>query len=139
MVTAPQEPLDFATIGRIPALGDNVAIATRTLPAGTRFLIRQLVFELTHTVLEGHRFAIFRIRKGDSLLSWGLPFGLATRDIEPGEYICNEKILRALAERHVDFKLPTAPNFLDHRLPFQLDPANFRAGKQVSAPSPHPT
>jgi altronate dehydratase len=139
MVTAPPEPLDFAAIGRIPAPGDNVAIATRTLPVGTRFLIRQLVFELTHTVLEGHRFAIFRIRKGDPLLSWGLPFGLATRDIEPAEYICNEKILRALAERHVDFKLPGAPNFLDHRLPFQLDPANFRPGQQVSAPPPHPT
>jgi altronate dehydratase len=138
MVTAP-EPLPFPEIGRIPAPGDNVAIATRTLPAGTRFLIRQLVFELTHTVLEGHRFGIFRIRKGEPLLSWGLPFGLATRDIEPGEYICNEKILRALADRHVDFKLPSAPNFLDYRLPFELDAAKFRPGQQVSAPAPHPT
>jgi altronate dehydratase len=139
MVRAPAEPLNFPEIGRIPAPGDNVAIASRTLPAGTRFLIRQLVFELTHTVLEGHRFAIFRIRKGDPLLSWGLPFGLAARDIEPGEYICNEKILRALAERHVDFSLPPAPNFLDYRLPFQLDAANFRPARQVSAPPPHPT
>ena len=139
MVTAQPEPINFADVGRIPAPGDNVAIASRALPAGTRFLIRQLVFELTHTVLEGHRFAIFRIRKGDPLLSWGLPFGLATRDIEPGEYICNEKILRALAERHVDFTLPAAPNFLDYRLPFQLDMANFRPGQQVSAPPPHPT
>src|SRR6187455_3474573 len=108
MVTASLEPLDFAAIGRIPAPGDNVAIATCTLPVGTRFLIRQLVFELTHTVLEGHRFAIFRIRKGDPLLSWGLPFGLATRDIEPGEYICNEKILQSLSERSIQIDLPSA-------------------------------
>ena len=139
MAAAVTEVLNFAEAGRIPAPGDNVAIATRTLPPGTRVLIRQLVFEFSDTVLEGHRFAIFRIRKGEPLLSWGLPFGLALRDIEPGEYVCNEKILRTLAERHVEFALPTSPNFLDHRLPFQLDPATFRAGQQVSAPAPHPT
>jgi altronate dehydratase len=139
MVAAPPEPFSFADIGRIPAPGDNVAIATRTLPAGSRILLRQLIFELSHTILEGHRFAIFRIRKGDPLLSWGLPFGLANRNIEPGEYVCNEKILRALAERHVQFELPAAPNFLDYRLPFELDAGKFRPGQQVAAPPPHPT
>ena len=133
------QPLDFAQAGRIPAVGDNVAIAVRTLPAGTRVLIRQLVFVFAHTVLEGHRFAIFRIRKGEPLLSWGLPFGLALRDIEPGEYVCNEKILRVLHERNVEFELPTAPNFLDDRLPFTLDPANFHSGSQVRLAGSKPT
>jgi altronate dehydratase len=133
------EPLEFAQAGRIPAPGDNVAIAVRTLPAGTRVLIRQLVFVFAHTVLEGHRFAIFRIRKGDPLLSWGLPFGLALRDIEPGEYVCNEKILRVLRERNVDFELPGTANFLDHRLPFHLDRANFRTGTQVVLAGAPPT
>jgi altronate dehydratase len=133
------QPLDFAQAGRIPAVGDNVAIAVRTLPVGTRLLIRQLVFVFAHTVLEGHRFAIFRIRKGEPLLSWGLPFGLAVRDIEPGEYVCNEKILRVLRERNVEFDLPSAPNFLDHRLPFTLDRANFRPGMQVDSACPKPT
>ena len=110
-----------------------MAIAVRTLLAGTRILIRQLVFEFSHTVLEGHRFSLFRIRKGEALLSWGLPFGLAARDIEPGEYVCNEKILRVLKDRNVDFSLPATANFLDYRLPFALEPANFRPGKQVSA------
>ena len=125
--------LDFAEGGRIPAAGDNAAIAIRTLPAGTRVLIRQLVFEFSHTVLEGHRFALFRITKGEPILSWGLPFGVALRDIEPGEYLCNEKILRVLKERHVDFELPAAANFLDFRLPFVLDEANFKPGVQVRA------
>src|SRR3954470_8023840 len=104
MPAAGPEPLLFEQAGRVPSPGDNVAIAVRTLPAGTLILLRQLVFEFAHTVLEGHRFAVFRIRKGDPLLSWGLPFGLALRDIEPGEYICNEKILRVLSERHVAFE-----------------------------------
>lgn len=132
MPAAGSEPLSFEQAGRVPSPGDNVAIAVRTLPAGTRILLRQLVFEFTQTILEGHRFAIFRIRKGEPLLSWGLPFGLALRDIEPGEYICNEKILRVLADRYVPFELPRSPNFIDYRLPFQLDEAKFRPGIQVS-------
>src|SRR5688572_11513661 len=131
MPTSASEVLDFARAGRVPAPGDNVAIAIQTLPAGTRILIRQLVFEFSHTVLEGHRFAIFRIRKGEPLLSWGLPFGLALRDIEAGEYVCNEKILRALKERRVDAQLPDTANFLDHRLPFELREAEFTPGQQV--------
>ncbi|HEV8541633.1 MAG TPA: UxaA family hydrolase [Verrucomicrobiae bacterium] len=122
------EPLRFDEAARVPASGDNTAIAVRTLPTGTRILIRQLVFEFAHTVLEGHRFALFRINKGQPLLSWGLPFGIALRDIEPGEYVCNEKILRVLSERHVEFELPKAPNFSDYRQPFRLDEANFRPG-----------
>src|SRR4051812_20571084 len=96
--------LPFEQVARIPAAGDNAAIAARTLDAGTRILLRHLVFEISHTVLEGHRFAAQRIEKGKPLLSWGLPFGLALRPIEPGEYICNEKILRVLAERRVGFE-----------------------------------
>ncbi|HVK57349.1 MAG TPA: UxaA family hydrolase [Candidatus Kapabacteria bacterium] len=137
-VVAP-EVIDFADAGRVPAVGDNVAIAIRNLPAGTRLLIRQLVFEFSHTVLEGHRFVIFRIRKGEPLLSWGLPFGLALRDIEPGEYLCNEKILRSLKERHVDFVLPAAPNFIDHRQPFSLEEASFIPGLQAQSSLPPAT
>ncbi|HEX7860761.1 MAG TPA: UxaA family hydrolase [Verrucomicrobiae bacterium] len=132
MPTRASEVLDFAEVGRVPALGDNVAIAVRTLAAGTRVLIRQLVFEFSNTVLEGHRFAIYRIRTGEPLLSWGLPFGRAVRDIEPGEYICNEKILRVLKERRVEAELPGAANFIDHRLPFELKEEGFRPGEQVS-------
>src|SRR5262245_9247273 len=127
------EPFAFSSVARIPAPSDNVAIALQTLPAGSRILIRQLVFEFAHTVLEGHRFAIHRIRKGDPLLSWGLPFGLATRDIEPGEYVCNEKMLESLRERSIDLVLPTASNFVDHRLAYKLDEENFKHGEQVRA------
>jgi altronate dehydratase len=90
----------FDKVGRLPAPGDNVAIATRRLEAGTRVSYEDLEFGIPHTVLEGHRFAVERIPEGQDLLSWGLRFGRAVRDIEPGDYACNEKILRALRERH---------------------------------------
>ncbi len=133
MLAATNEPLDFREVARLPALGDNVAIALRTFASGDRILIRQLVFEFAHTVLEGHRFAIHRIRTGEPLLSWGVPFGLATRDIEPGEYVCNEKILHAMRERSVNLDLPKTPNFLDHRLEYSLDETQFRPGTQVTS------
>jgi altronate dehydratase len=133
------EPFGFTSVARIPAPGDNVAIALQTLPAGSRILIRQLVFEFAHTVLEGHRFAVHRIRKADPLLSWGLPFGLATRDIEPGEYVCNEKMLESLRDRSVDLVLPNAPNFVDHRLAYKLDEVHFKPGEQVKSAGPAPT
>ena len=47
---------------------------------------------IPHTVLEGHRIATEKVAKGESLLSWGRPFGIASRDLEPGDYVCNDKV-----------------------------------------------
>src|SRR5688500_2799791 len=111
----------------LPANGDNAAIATRRLEAGESFdgvTIRQ-------TVLEGHRVAARLIGAGELILSWGLPFGRALREIGPGEYLCNARILEVLKERHVDFKFPQTPNFENDRLPVGLDEKTFRPGAQT--------
>ena len=68
---------DFREVGRLPAPGDNVAMATRRLEAGTRVSYEGSEFEIAHTVLEGHRFAVEPIAEGEDLLSWGLRFGRA--------------------------------------------------------------
>ena len=123
---------DFQEVGRLPAPGDNVAMATRRLEAGTRVSYRGSEFGIPHTILEGHRFAVEPVGKGEDLLSWGLRFGRAVRDIAPGDYACNEKILKVLADRHVDFELPSEPNFSDAVLePYVLDEEGFRPGEQV--------
>ena len=124
-------PVAFEGVGRLPAPGDNVAIACRTLEAGTQIGFEGGTLTLSHTILEGHRFAVQAIRKGEQLLSWGLPFGLAVTEINPGDYVCNEWILIALRQRHVKFELPDAPNFENHRIRYQLDPQKLNAGKQV--------
>ena len=121
----------LSEIGRIPSPGDNLAIAIRRLDKGTRILSDGGEFSLSHTVLEGHRFAIQPISKGAALLSWGLPFGLAIRDIALGTYACNASILTALRDREIDFKLPTEANFEDHIEPYRLDESRFRPGVQV--------
>ena len=150
---------DFQEVGRLPAPGDNVAMATRKLEAGTRVSHEGLEFTVGHTVLEGHRFAVTQIAEGEDLLSWGLRFGRATRDIAPGDYACNEKILRVLRERFgasprrdedpegtsdqgggrvpggrndTGLRLPEEPNFSDAELePYVLNEEAFRPGRQV--------
>ena len=135
-------------------------MATRRLESGTRISYEGSEFEIHHTVLEGHRFAVEPVAEGDDLLSWGLRFGRATRDIAPGDYACNEKILRVLRERFkasprggdedpegtsdqgggrvpggqnkAGLSLPEEPNFSDAELePYVLDEEGFRPGEQV--------
>ena len=125
------ERLAFDRAARVPAAGDNVAIATRRLDAGTEVADGEEAYRLSHTVLEGHRFVREPVPEGARLLSWGLPFGVALRALSPGEYVCNEKILRALAERDIDFALPGEANFTDTIETFDLDERTFRSGEQV--------
>jgi len=121
-------------IARLAEPGDNVAIVSRRMEAGTEVIDGTgsgKGFTLAHTLLEGHRFAVRPIPAGEPVLSWGLPFGMATRDIESGDYICNADILDALRNRKVDFALPEQPNFEDRVVPYELDASTFTAGEQV--------
>lgn len=119
-------------IARLPAHGDNVAIATRRLERGTHVTNGGTTFQLDSTVLEGHRFAVTPLAPGDALLSWGLPFGYATRAIVPAEYVCNAAMLDALRERDLDFEIPRVPNFRDQLEPYILAKSAFRPGEQIA-------
>ncbi|MEM7253732.1 MAG: UxaA family hydrolase [Pseudomonadota bacterium] len=125
------DAVDFNDIGRLPTPGDNVGIATRRIEAGTTIAYAGSDFELSHSVMEGHRFVLEPIAEGSELLSWGLPFGIASRDIQPGEYVCNPKILRVLRERNIDFELPTNANFNDYMQRYELNRESFTPGEQV--------
>ena len=124
--------LQFTDVARLPLPGDNVAIASRRLEAGTAVERDGSRFELDCTVMEGHRFAIEPISRAERLLSWGLPFGVATANIAPGAYVCNEGMLQALEVRRLDFQLPAAFNFEDRIEPYELDVDRFRPGDQVA-------
>jgi len=117
---------------RLPAPGDNVVIAVRRIEAGTIVEHDAARFVVTHTVLEGHRFCFEAIASGQPLLSWGLPFGDALRDLAPGDYLCNERILSALGERDINFALPERANFSDRFEPCELDLESIVPGEQVA-------
>lgn len=122
---------NFMSVARLPAPTDNVAIATQRLDAETQIQYGDEQFSLSHSVLEGHRFAIQSIAEEDPLLSWGLPFGYAARSIAPGDYVCNQKMIDSLSIRNLNFELPNTPNFIDTIKPFVLDEKAFRPGRQV--------
>jgi altronate dehydratase len=130
-------PLSFSAAGRLPAPGDNVAIAIRQLDAGSVIEIDGHPRPLGQTILEGHRFAVRPIAPGEPLLSWGLPFGHAIVPIKAGDYVCNHSILEALAVRRLPFGLPAEPNFADHLVPFTFDESSFTPAPPVPlAPEP---
>jgi altronate dehydratase len=117
---------------RLPESNDNCAIATRSLEPGTMIGFRGTSFAIDYEVLEGHRFAVSSIVRNQALLSWGLPFGFALRDIAPGSYVCNQETLNELKKRNLEFDSPFRPNFRDQFQPHLLDETGFRPGRQVS-------
>lgn len=121
----------FLSVARLPAPADNVAIAIQRLDPGQHLVGGGVDCVLGHTVLEGHRFAVRPIASGEALLSWGLPFGRATRPIAPGDYVANVSMLRALRERSVTASLPTEANFSDEIHPFVLEESRFVAAPPV--------
>ena len=60
------QTFDFSQVGRLPLPGDNVAIAVQRL-AGCAVRYGDDTFNLDYTVMEGHRFAVNRIERGDTL------------------------------------------------------------------------
>ncbi|MDE0183761.1 MAG: UxaA family hydrolase [Caldilineaceae bacterium] len=124
-------PIALDEIARLADAGDNVAIATRRLEAGLTIKRNGTTFALDTTVMVGHRFAIEPVASGAPLLSWGIPFGAATRPIEPGEYVRNAGMIEALNQRTLDFSLPQQANFRDRIIPHELDKTGFTPGQQV--------
>lgn len=112
----------FEDVARLPHPDDNAAIATRRLEANTKITYQGAEFSLTHTVLEGHRFAIQALAAGSEILSWELPFGMTTGPIQPGAYLCNAATLAELRSRSVSLSLPTEPNFTDIIRPVSVNP-----------------
>ena len=69
----------------ILAPGDNVAIAKSDIPAGTALQVMGLRVVLKEKVLTGHKFAFKRVAKGEKVVKYGAPIGVATQDIVPGD------------------------------------------------------
>jgi hypothetical protein len=69
------------------APGDNIAVATSELPAGTERDIAGTRVVLATRVDVGHKFALRAIGKGERIVKYGAPIGVASRDIAPGEYV----------------------------------------------------
>jgi altronate dehydratase small subunit len=78
-----------ATDARVMVLapGDNVAVARTDIPEGSVLKVMGADIALKAAVLTGHKFAFRPVRKGEKLVKYGAPIGVATQDIAPGEYM----------------------------------------------------
>ena len=128
---------EFSEVAVLPESGDNCAIARTPLPAGTTFKLPSgQIVRLAHTILEGHRFAVSNIASGEHVKSWKLTFGIALRDIVPGEYMANDRVLKALRARGMT-ELPEQACFQDIIVPHKIDEAAFVPAEQVSERPEH--
>lgn len=126
---------EFSEVAVLPENGDNCAIARTPLSAGTTFKLPSgQVIRLAHTILEGHRFAVSNIAAGEHVKSWRLTFGIALRNIVPGEYMANDRVLKALRARGMT-DLPEQACFQDIIVPHTIDEAAFVPAEQVSETS----
>lgn len=66
---------------------DNIAVAAVPLPAGTAREIAGARIVLERDVDVGHKFAVKPIAKGERVIKYGAPIGVAMQDIAPGEYV----------------------------------------------------
>ena len=69
------------------APGDNIAVATSALPAGTKREVAGAHVVLQSKLEVGHKFAVRRIAKGERIVKYAAPIAVAARDIEAGEYV----------------------------------------------------
>ncbi|MFD2255628.1 UxaA family hydrolase [Luteolibacter algae] len=132
--TSQAAPIDgFA---RFPLPGDNAVIATQDLKKGQQLLHDSRTILMRHDVLTGHRFAARAIREGELITSWEYPFGRAIRDIQPGEYLCNQGVLDRFSiqqdPKYRGLDIPKEPNFIDDMPPYSFDESAWSAPKPLT-------
>jgi altronate dehydratase small subunit len=66
---------------------DNVAMAKFDIQSGTALEVNGIRIVLDADILIGHKFAFKAVKKGEILVKYGAPIGVATQDITPGEYV----------------------------------------------------
>ena len=66
---------------------DNIAVATRNLPAGATLLLTGMTATLDRSVGLGHKIALTDIKKGQAVYKYGQIIGFASQPILAGEHV----------------------------------------------------
>jgi altronate hydrolase len=66
---------------------DNIAVAARPVPAGTRFDLDGGTLTVPKAIPMGHKFALERIPEGDAVRKFGQVIGFAGRAVAPGDHV----------------------------------------------------
>lgn len=82
---------------------DNIAVARKPIPAGTRLQVNGHTVGLPAAVKMGHKFAITPIKEGDAVLKYGQIIGFAGRDVAPGDHVHVHNVKLGAFERDYAF------------------------------------
>src|SRR4051812_30987318 len=109
---------------------DNVAIASRHLPAGANLDIAGQRLTLSSRIGLGHKVALFPIRKGEAVRKYGQIIGFAAQDIAPGDHVHTHNVAADAFERDYAFasECPPAPPKAEPRTWMGYDRGDGRYG-----------
>jgi altronate hydrolase len=82
---------------------DNIAVATRNVPAGIEVQINGSVVKTSDRVGMGHKIAVRPIRKGDAVTKYGQVIGFAGADIPAGAHVHVHNVSASAFERDYAF------------------------------------
>ncbi len=66
---------------------DNVVVASGTIPKGTVVKLDRVRLTVTSNLRMGHKVAVRPIAEGEKVIKYGHPIGIATVNIEPGQWV----------------------------------------------------
>lgn len=66
---------------------DNIAVALVTLAKGTTIENDGINVRLTEDIPQGHKFSLTDLKKGDQIIKYGSPIGIASHDINIGSWV----------------------------------------------------
>jgi altronate hydrolase len=76
---------------------DNVAVAVRPIAAGEVVSLGGTRVEATAEIPRGHKIALARVANGDRVVKYGFPIGIATNEINPGDWVHSHNLSTALS------------------------------------------
>jgi altronate hydrolase len=80
------------------APGDNVSVALEELAPGRTVTVGDATVTARATVPPGHKVALRAIAKGEPVIKYGFPIGVATESIEPGDWVHSHNLATALTD-----------------------------------------
>ena len=109
---------------------DNICVAARPLPAGTRISVGDGQIILAESIKLGHKIAISRIGQGQHVLKYGQPIGVTTQEVAPGDWVhshnlCNDESARQYAPAS---EIPATPAPIPDRTFLGYRRDSLRAG-----------
>lgn len=95
--------------------GDSVAIARQAIPAGTPLVDGEQRWLTQQAIPSGHKLARASISAGQPVIRYGQVIGLASRDIQPGDWVHTHNL--EVGDMHREFSVQVVPAPLSASLP----------------------